>query len=179
MLEDQFLDLIDPLLRAGGAVLEEGEEFLEPPLVVLRYYLRRVRLNALPIVGRAHSVVAIVRQPVDTDGSQAGQARFVTRLAMAANGRFPPWRGLVIGLTALVLTPEPIGPGDDAVLREVLDIKLKRMRAVPFGLIRINLGQEAIALAINTSPDELFTEPTLVADALCETFRRYVPLVEG
>ena len=98
---------------------------------------------------------------------------------MAANGRFPPWHGLVIGLTALVLTPEPIGPGDDAMLREVLGVKLGRMRVVPFGLIRVNLGQEAIALAINSSPDGLFTEPTLVADALCEQFRRYVPLVEG
>ena len=105
--------------------------------------------------------MAIVRQPVDIDGSTAGQSRFLTRLAMAANGRFPPWRGLVIGLTALVLTPEPIGPGDDAILREVLGVKLGRMRVVPFGLIRVNLGQEAIALAINSSPDGLFTEPTL------------------
>ena len=42
---------------------------------------------------------------------------------MAANGRFPPWNGLVIGLTAIVLTPEPIAPGDDAMLRQVLDVK--------------------------------------------------------
>ncbi len=179
MLEDQFTELIDPLVRGGGAALEEGEEFLEPPLVVLRYYRRRVALNWLPVVGKAHSVVAIVRQPIDIDGTSAGLSRFLTRLAMAANGRFPPWRGLVIGLTALVLTPEPIGPGDDAVLREVLDVKLGRMRVVPFGLIRVNLGQEAVALAINSSPDGLFTEPALVADRLCEQFRRFVPLIEG
>ncbi len=123
--------------------------------------------------------MAVVRQPVDIDGSKAGYERFLTRLAMAANGRFPPWRGLVIGLTALVLTPEPIGPGDDAMLREVLDVKLRRMRVVPFGLIRINLGQEAMALAVNSSPDDLFTEPSRLADALCEHFRRYVPLIEG
>ena len=97
---------------------------------------------------------------------------------MAVNGRFPPWRGLVVGLTALVLTPEPIGPGDDAMLRDVLGIKLRRMRVVPFGLIRANLGQEAIALAINSSPEGLFTEPALLADALCDKFRRYVPLIE-
>ena len=36
---------------------------------------------------------------------------------------------------------------------------------MPFGLIRINLGQEAVALAINSSPDGLFTEPALVADS--------------
>ena len=70
-------------------------------------------------------------------------------------------------MTALVLTPEPIGPGDDAMLRQVLDIKLRRMRVVPFGLIRINLGQEAMAMAVNSSPDDLFTESGRLADALC------------
>jgi hypothetical protein len=179
MLEDQFIEVIDPLVLAGGSVLEAGEEFREPALSVLRYYRRRVSLNWVPIFGEAHSVVAVVRQPVDIDGSKAAQIRLLTRLAMAVNGRFPPWRGLVIGLTAVVLTPEPIEPADDAMLRDVLGVKLGRMRVVPFGLIRVNLGQEAIALAVNSSPDELFTEPTLVADALCEKFRRYVPLMEG
>jgi hypothetical protein len=179
MLEDQFIELIDPIVRAGGSVLEVGEEFGEPPLSVLRYYRRHVSLNWVPIVGEAHSVVAVVRQPVDIDGTKAAQTRLLTRLAMATNGRFPPWRGLVIGLTALILTPEPIEPADDAMLREVLAVKLGRMRVVPFGLMRVNLGQEAIALAVNSSPDELFTEPTLLADALCEQFRRYVPLIEG
>jgi hypothetical protein len=179
MLEDQFIELIDPLVRAGGSVLEVGEEFREPPLSVLRYYRRRVSLNWVPILGEAHSVVAIVRQPIDIDSSKSAQSRLLTRLAMAVNGRFPPWRGLVIGLTALVLTPEPIAPADDAMLRDVLGVKLGRMRVVPFGLIRVNLGQEAIALAVNSGPDELFTEPTLLADPLCEKFRRYVPLMEG
>jgi len=179
MLEDQFIELIDPLLRGRGSVLEAGEEFREPPLAVLRYYRRRVSVNWVPIFGEAQSVVAIVRQPVDIDGTKAGQTRLLTRLAMAANGRFPPWRGLAIGLTALVLTPEPIEPADDTALREALAVKLGRMRVVPFGLIRVNLGQEAISLAVNSSPDELFTEPTLLADELCGQFRRYVPLVEG
>jgi hypothetical protein len=179
MLEDQFIELIDPLLRSVGSVLEAGEEFRDPPLSVLRYYRRHVSLNWVPIFGEAHCVLAVVRQPVDIDRSKAAQTRFLTRLAMAANGRFPPWRGLVIGLTALVLTPEPIEPADDAMLREVLGAKLGRMRVVPFGLIRVNLGQEVIALAVNASPDELFTEPTLLADALCEQFRRFVPLMEG
>ena len=98
---------------------------------------------------------------------------------MAANGRFPPWKGLVIGLTAVVLTPEPIAPGDDAMLRQVARrTKLRRMRVVPFGLIRVNLGQEAIALAINSSPDGLFPEPARLADLLCEHLRRFVPLIE-
>jgi hypothetical protein len=179
MLEDQFIELIDPLIRAGGAVFEDGEEFREPPLDVLRYYRRSLRLSRVPFIGKALSVVMVVRQAVDIDGSKAGYERFLARLSMAVNGRFPPWKGLVIGLTALVLTPEPIAPGDDTMLRDVLSVKLRRMRVVPFGLIRVNLGQEAIALAINPSPDGLFTEPALLADALCDQFRRYVPLIEG
>ena len=66
-----------------------------------------------------------------------------------------------------------------AALRQVLEVKLGRMRVVPFGLIRINLGQEAMALAINASPDDLFPEPGRLADALCEHLRRYVPLIES
>jgi hypothetical protein len=178
MLEDQLIELIDPLLRAQGATLEDGEEFREPPLAVLRYYRRVASLNRVPIFGKGQSVVAVVRQPVDIDGSEKSYSQLMIRLAMAANGRFPPWKGLVIGLTALVLTPEPIEPGDDAILGDVLKVKLGRMRVVPFGLIRVNLGQEAIAHAISTSPDDLFTEPTLLADLLCEQFRRYVPLIE-
>jgi len=178
MIEDQFIELIEPLLRAGASVLEEGEEFREPPLDVLRYYRRRVRLSWIPIFGNSQSVVMVVRQPVDIDGSRTGYERLLIRLGMAVNGRFPPWRGLVIGLTVLVLTPEPIGPGDDAMLREVLGIKLRRMRVVPFGLIRVNLGQEAIALAINASPDGLFTESGRLADALCDHFGRFVPPIE-
>jgi hypothetical protein len=65
-------------------------------------------------------VVTLARQPIDFDESRTGSERLLTQLAMAANGRFPPWRGFVIDLTALVLTPEPIRPGDDALLRKVL-----------------------------------------------------------
>ena len=93
MLIDQFNELIDPVIRAGGSVLEIGEEFREPPLDVLRYYRRPVSMNWVPIFGKAHSVVALVQQPVDIDGSKAGQERVLTRLAMAVNGRFPPGGG--------------------------------------------------------------------------------------
>jgi hypothetical protein len=178
MLEDQFIELIEPVLRELGSVREAGESFREPPLDVLGYYPRKVRLGRVPLLGRALGVVMIVRQPVDVEGTQDGYHRLLTRLAMAANGRFPPWQGLVIGLTVVVLTPEPIAPGDDAMLRQVLDVKLRRMRVVPFGLMRINLGQEAISMAINASPDDFFREPGLLADVLCEHFRRFVPLIE-
>ncbi len=178
MLEERLFELIDPVLRLAGATLEPGEEFREPPLDVLRYYRRAVSWSGIPIVGRAVSVVAVVRQPVDVELSDAGYSRLLTRLAMAASGRFPPWKGLAIGLTGLVVTPEPIGPGDDAVLGRALGGSLRRFRVVPVGLIRVNLGQEATAFAMKTSPDQLFTEPARLADTLSEHFRRFVPLIE-
>jgi hypothetical protein len=179
MVEDRFIELIEPVLRELGSVREAGEAFHEPPLDILGYYPRRVRLSRIPLFGRALGVVTVARQPVDVEGTPAGYERLMTRLAMAANGRFSPWQGLVVGLTAVILTPEPIAPGDDAMLRQVLDnAKLRRMRVVPFGLIRVNLGQEAIAFAINSSPDGLFLEPARLADVLCESLRRYVPLVD-
>jgi len=178
VLEEQLFDMIDPVLRSAGATLEPGEEFREPTLDVLRYCRRAVRTSAIPMVGRAVSVVAVVRQPVDVELSDAGYARLLARLARAASGRFPPWKGLAIGLTGLVVTPEPIGPGDDAVLGRALGGSLKRYRVVPFGLIRANLGQEATAFAMKTSPDQLFTEPSRLADTLSEHFRRFVPLIE-
>jgi hypothetical protein len=178
MVEDRFIELIEPVLRELGSVSEAGESFREPPLDVLGYYPRRVRLSRVPILGRALGVVMVARQPVDVDGSQGGYHRLLTRMAMAANGRFSPRQGLVIGLTALVLTPEPIAPGDGDMLRKVLDKKVRRMRVVPFGLFRVNLGQEALAMAINSSPDGLFPEPGRLADVLCEHLRRFVPLLE-
>jgi hypothetical protein len=178
MVEDRLIELIEPMLREMGSVREAGESFAEPSLDVLGYYPRRVRLGHLPVLGRGLGVVMLVRQPVDVEGSRAGYQRLLTRMAMAANGRFPPWKGLVLGLTAVVLTPEPVAPGDDEMLRQVLDVKLRRMRVVPFGLIRVNLGQEAVSLAINSSPEELFPEPARLADVLCENLRRYVPLIE-
>jgi hypothetical protein len=178
MVEDRLIELIEPALRELGSVREAGESFAEPPLDVLGYYPRRVRLGRVPILGRALGVVMVARQPVDIEGTEGGYQRLLTRMAMAANGRFPPWQGLVLGLSAVVLTPEPIATGDDAMLRQVLDVKLRRMRVVPFGLIRVNVGQEALAMAINSSPDGLFPEPGRLADVLCEHLRRYVPLVD-
>jgi hypothetical protein len=178
MTEDQLIDLVGPLLVESGSVVDVGEEFRQPPLDVLRYYRRGLRLGRVPFFGQAQSIVTIARQPVDIDGSRAGYERLIVRLAMAANGRFPPWRGPAIGLTAVVLTPEPIAPADDQMLREVLSTKLRRMRVVPFGCFRVNLGQEAMAMAIGAGPDGLFTEPARLADVLCDRFRRFVPLLE-
>jgi hypothetical protein len=185
MTEDAFFALIDPVMKAAGAVPEEGEEFRAPALDVLRYYRRGVRLHWVPFLGLGLSVVVVARQPVDVGFSAADYRRFLTRLAMAVNGRFPPWgggphpRGLVLGMTAVVLTPEPIGPGDDAVLRQVVSGRaLPRQRAVPLGVIRVNLGQEALSYSLASAPDGTFPEPAALTDVLTPHLKRFVPLLE-
>ena len=175
--------MIDPILVALKLREEPGEEFREPPLDVLRYYRRPVRLHWLPALGRAQSVVAAVRQPIDVGvaGSPRDYRAFLTRLAMAVNGRFPPGRRLgwgSIGLTVVVLTPEPIAAEDDARLEEALKVP-GRSRVVTLGLIRLNLGQDAMSFQLAGGPDDLFPEPIALADALTERFRRFVPLFDG
>jgi hypothetical protein len=180
VIETDLYEIVDPCLRTAGTVVEEGDEYRTPPLDVLRYYCRPVRLHWFPILGRALGVVAVVRQPVDIGLSTTDYQRFLSRLAMAVNARYPPWRrrgALVIGLTCLVLTPEPIGPGDDAVLGTVLG-RLPRMRAVPLAVIRVNLGQEAMSLALTSDPDNLFPEALALAEALTPRLRRFVPLLD-
>jgi hypothetical protein len=197
MLEERLFETIDPVLRATGAVLEAGEDYRTPPLEVLRYYYRPVRLHWVPLLGRASSVVAVVRQPLDIGFRPDTYHTFLTRLTWAVNGRFPPWTprwprpwmrgrnraasgGLVIGLTTVVLTPEPIGPDDDRSLGEVLSgltARRTRTRAVQLGVLRVNLGQEALAFALAPGPAGLFNEPEALADTLSVHFRRYVPLV--
>ena len=46
------------------------------------------------------------------------------------------------------------------------------------GLIRVNLGQEALSFALASGPADIFSEPTALADALTPHFRRFVPLIE-
>jgi hypothetical protein len=183
--EDALFALIDPVMKEAGGVPEPGEEFRTPALDVLRYYHRGVRLHWVPFFGRGLSVVAVARQPVDLGSTPADATRLLTRLAMAVNGRFPPLgggrrpKGLALGMTAVVLTPEPIGPGDEELLRQVVSGRpLPRQRAVPLGVIRVNLGQEALAFALASGPADAFPEPAALADALTPHFRRYVPLLE-
>ncbi len=180
MLVEELLERLETALKPLGAVVDVGEEFRDPPLDVLCYLRRPVRVSWVPWIGRALSVVAVVRQPFDVGLSGDGYVLLLRRLAMALNGRYPPTKGLTIGLTAVVLTPEPIGPEDDAVLARALSTsQLARMRAVPFGLFRLNLGQEAMAMALVRGPDNLFPEPETLADALTPLFQRFVPLIEG
>lgn len=179
MIEDDLFALIGPVLAPLGAIEEEGEEYRDPPLDILRYARRPARLHWLPWLGRAWSVTAVVRQPIDV-GLRDGYPKLVDRLARAVGSRFPPGRDGrwgTVALTAVVLTPEPIGPADDDALQKVLSART-RSRVVPLALIRLNLGQEAMAMALTTSPAGLFPEPTALADALTTRFRRFVPLMD-
>ena len=100
---------------------------------------------------------------------------------MAVNGRFPPGRKLgwgSIGLTIVALTPEPIAAQDDALMKVALEART-RSRVFPLGLIRLNLGQEAMSFQLAGSTDDLFPEPVALADALTARFRRFVPLFDG
>jgi hypothetical protein len=178
VIDDRLFQLIDLSLQAIGSTEEVGEEYRKPLLDVLRYYRRGVRWSGIPVLGKGQSVVAVVRQPIDVGLSVSSYTELLIRLAGAVSSRFPPWKGLVVGLTVVVLTPEPIGPGDDAVLSQVLAVPLRRFRVVPFGVFRVNLGQEAVSFALKASPDQLFREPERLADALSEHLRRFVPLIE-
>jgi hypothetical protein len=178
MLEPDLLELVESTLTPLGAKPDDGEESRNPPLDVLQFFVRPVRLSRIPILGRGLSVVAVARQPIDLGLARGGYRTLLDRLAMAVNTRYPPVRGLSVGLTALVVTPEPIAPEDDAALVEAL-AKPARSRCVPLGLIRVNPGQEALAFALAAPPADLYPEPSALADALTPHLRRFVPPIAG
>ena len=175
MQVEELEELIAGALASLGAVVAEGEEFRDPPLDILTYHQRIARLNFLPVVGRLHAVVAVVRQPIDL--GLGGTAELLGRLSRAVHGRFPVRRGATVGLSTIVLTPEPIGPAEDAALADVLS-KARRSRVVTLGLFRLNLGQEAMSMALRPAADGLSPEPETLADTLVGRFRRFVPLLE-
>ena len=181
MIDDELFALLDATLFPLGFTGEVGEEFRTPALDVLRYYRRTVQLHWLPLIGRAQGVVAVVRQPVDLAGTEAGCRGLLNRVSHGANTRFPPSWGLgfgSIGLTTLVLTPEPIKLEDDTALAAALQATSLRSRVVPLALVRLNLGQEAMSFQLATGPAGLFPEPVILADALTARFRRFVPTFE-
>jgi hypothetical protein len=180
MTEDDLFALMDSVLHPLGATSAPGDGSRTPPLDVLAYYARAIRLSPIPILGRGLSIVAVCRQPIDVGISKNGYRSLIERLAIVVNTRFPPvlrGRGLTLGLTAVVITPEPVQPDDDAALSQALD-PVRRTRAVPLGVFRINLGQEALSFSLKRGPEGLFPEPELLADAFATKLRRFVPLVE-
>jgi hypothetical protein len=179
MLEDDLFDGLKAILTPLGSIEEEGEEFREPPLDVLRYSRRPVRLHWLPWLGRAWSVTVVVRQPLDI-ALKDGYPKLLDRVSRAVNTRFEPGRDGrwgTIGLTLIVITPEPIGPDEDTLLQTTLKTAA-RTRVVPLGLLRINLGQEVMSMALTNSPGNLFPEPIAIADELTTKLKRFVSLIE-
>lgn len=180
MTEDDLFELMGSVLKPLGAETEAGDESRDPPLEILAYYARPVRLSAIPILGRGVGVTAVCRQPIDVDFQRAGYRPLIERVALVTNTRFPPLRkgrGLLLGLTIVALTPEPIGPDEEKRLDAALGA-VARTRAVPLGLIRINLGQEAVSFALRSGPADVFPEPAALADAFSARLRRFVPLLE-
>ena len=180
MTFDELTGVIDPALAGLASTLAIGEEYQAPPLEVLRYHHRGVRVHWTPLLGRSQSVVALVRQPIDLAGTEAGHRALLDRVAGAASTRFPPSRALGFGsvaLTTVVLTPEPITLDDEKRLATCLRASL-RSRVVPLALVRINLGQEALAFHLNNGPGGLFPEPAALVDALSARLKRFVPTFE-
>ena len=178
MTEDDLFELMDSVLHPLGSASETGDELRGPDLDVLGYYARPVRVSALPIVGRGLSVVAVCRQPIDVGFAGEGYRELIERLARVVNTRFSPLRrGLTLGMTVVVATPEPIGPDEEAALAKTLEPVL-RARAVPLGVFRINLGQEAVSLALRRGPAGMFPEPDALADAFSTRLRRFLPILE-
>ena len=177
MRDDDLFELLNPLFKKLDALPDVGEEFREPALDVLRYYALPARFHWMPVLGRGWSLTAVVRQPVDLAGTARDITRLLDRVAAAAHTRYPPWprgRGLAIALSVIILTPEPIHDDDDALLGRVLN-DARRRRVVPLALFRLNLGQEAAALAIRDAA-ALFPEVNTLADAITSKFQRFVPL---
>lgn len=179
MTEDELLQSIEGTIGPLGSRADVGEEFRQPPLDIVRYFVRPVRLSRIPILGKALSVVAVVRQPVDLGFTKEGMKTLLDRIGRAINGRYPPFSrlgGLSVGLTAIILAPEPIRPEDDAALGSMLtSAGRSRTRCLPLALFQINPGQEAVSFALSAGPEGLFPEPERLADALCERLQRFVP----
>ena len=181
MSDDELFATLEAVLFPLGFTGEVGEDFAAPPLDVLRYYRRPVRLHWLPLIGRAQAVVAVARQPVDLAGTEAGARQLLDRLGAGVSARYPPGWGLgfgSIGLTAVILTPEPIKLEDEAALGAALKATSLRSRVVPLAAVRLNLGQEAMSFQLAGGPAGLFPEPVALVDALTAKFRRFVPAFE-
>lgn len=179
MTDSEFFDLLDSTLSGSEAI--EGEEFTSPQLLVYRYHRRAVRIGWLPVVGKVLSVVATVQRPRDLPRTAEGFAGLLRRVAMAANGKFPPRplrHGLTIGLTTVILERESLQPGDDAMLAGIR-ANVAPMRCVPLGMILVNDEQEAMSFSLRGVSDPALDDPGRIVDGLDKRFRRFVPMFTG
>ena len=174
MTEDDFLGLLDRTLRPLGDLPEIGEEYSNPPLDVLRYYRRPLKLAPIPILGRGCVVVAIVREPAGEYYGVQTLRSLAARTALAVNGRFPPLRwgnGLSIALLTVFIAGSALRPSDEADLAAILP-RRDRTRTVPAGCFRIDLDKEAFAFALAETPGVV--EPKTLAEALARNLRQFV-----
>lgn len=178
MTHEAFIDQLSQVLEPLSMTIQNGEAFPNPPLDVIRYYARKVKLHWFPVLGQAVSVVAVVRQPPDLSSEPVSIRELVNRVSLAVNGRYPPWPsggpGFVVGLTTLILGTEPIGPEDEHRLSLSMPADRKH-RIVPLGLFRINLEQNAMSFAIGPTPVDIFPEPILLGDGLSPVLGRFMP----
>lgn len=178
MLESDFLENWQAWLQENQWQHDPGEEFQEPPLDILGYGVKRIRLSRLPLFGHGLAVIAISRHPVDLNSDPNGLKQWVDRLARAVNGQFPPWKirrpGAVL-LIAVQLTPEPIRGEDEERLKPVLG-HWTGTRVVPAALVRLNLGQNAMASILADGLPRDLPEIGGLIDAWADQFQRFVPL---
>ncbi|MFM7131715.1 MAG: hypothetical protein ACKO0V_20385 [bacterium] len=178
MYEDEFLESWNVWAKANDWPPLEGEEFASPPLDILAYASRPIRLSRLPLFGRGLAVLAITRHPADLRSDTAGIKAWADRLARAVNGQFPPWKRVRPGailLIAVQLTPEPIRGEDEDRFKPVLG-QWTGTRVVPSGIIRINLGQQAMASVLAEGLPRDLPEIARLVDDWSTRFSRFVPM---
>ena len=178
MQEEEFLNGFSQWAKENLWQLLEGETFSQPPLDVLAYAAKPIRLSRLPLFGRGLAVVAITRHPVDLMSDTVGLKIWVQRLAKAVNGQYPPWKKLRPGailLIAVQLTPEPIRGEDEDKFKPVLGF-WTGSRVVPAGVSRMNLGQGAMASVLAEGLPRDLPEVGQLIDSWGLEFSRFVPM---
>ncbi len=178
MTEAELLERLGSVLTPLGCERSDGREYLEPSLSECAVFARGVRLGRLPVFGRGLSVVSVVEVPEGFDLRPDGLAELNRRAGHAVCDRFPPYRGLSIGLTTVLVGSEAVAPDDDRRLAEVLQ-GIAPTRVVPLGLFLLDLERGQMAGALRRGPEGLYPEPEAVHDALVDDFGRFLPLVDG
>lgn len=178
MLEDEFLTDWNKWLKANNWQALEGEEFQEPSLDILAYGAKPIRLSRVPLFGRGMAVIAVSRHPQDLKSDVAGLKTWSERLAKAVNGQFPPWKsgrpGAIL-LIAVQLSPEPMRGEDEERFKPVLG-HWTGTRVVPAGIVRINLGQGAMASILAEGLPRDLPEVGQLVDSWSNQFQRFVPM---
>jgi hypothetical protein len=178
MTEEDFLEDWNVWLKANDWSPDPGETYAEPPLEVLAYASRPIRLSRLPVFGRGLAVIAVSRHPIDLMSDSSGLRMWVERVGKAVNGLHPPWKSRRPGailLTAIQLTPEPIRSEDEERFKPVLG-HWTGTRVVPAAIVRINLGQHAMASMMAEGLPRDMPELGELIDSWASVFHRFVPL---